>query len=362
MSKKDKDVTSLKYNKEQGMVLAIMISEIRRRSAKLNKAKRYQDLPKSEKSFVQTYTVLKGIKKFGKKALDASLKEMQQLHERVAFEPISIKNMTPQERKRAMESLIFLVEKRNIENPDKKEIKARQCVNESTQRAYMSREEASSPASTIESVFITSAIDAKERREVATLDVPNAFIQTSLNYKTTDERIIMKVRGVIVDLLLMIDAETYGKHIVYKNGKKVIYLVVLKALYGMLHSALLFYNMFRSNLEKEGFVFNPYDPCVANKDIKGKQLTVLFHVDDVKVSSVRKQSVDDFIQWIDYKYGGSGKPISVTRGKKHDYLGMLLDFTEDGVVAVDMVYYVENMLEDFPIKFKHTETVVTPSN
>ena len=93
------------------MVLAVMISEVRRRSAKLNKAKRYQDLPKSEKSFVQTYTVLKGIKKFGKKALDASLKETQQLHDRVAFEPISIKDMTPQERKRAMESLIFLVEK-----------------------------------------------------------------------------------------------------------------------------------------------------------------------------------------------------------------------------------------------------------
>ena len=111
----------------------------------------------------------------------------------------------------------------------------------------------------------------------------------------------------------------------------------------MLHSALLFYNMFRSNLEKEGFEFNPYDPCVVNKDIKGKQLTVLFHVNDVKVSSVREQSVDDFIQWIDYKYGGSGKPISVTRGKKHDYLRMLLDFTEDGVVAVDMVYYVDKI-------------------
>ena len=121
--------------------------------------------------------MLKDIKKFGKKALKASLKEMQQLHERVAFEPISIKNMTLQERKRAVESLIFLVEKRNIENPDKKELKARQCANGSTQRAYMSREEASSPASTIESVLIMTAIDAKERCKVATIDVPTAFIQ-----------------------------------------------------------------------------------------------------------------------------------------------------------------------------------------
>ena len=90
-------MTSLEYNKEQGMVLANMISEIRRRSTKFDKAKRYQDLPNPEKSFLQTYTLSKGIKKFGKKALDASLKEMQQLHNRVAFEPISVKDMTSKE-------------------------------------------------------------------------------------------------------------------------------------------------------------------------------------------------------------------------------------------------------------------------
>jgi len=33
-----------------------------------------------------------------------------------------------------------------------------------------------------------------------------------------------------------------------------------------------------------GFVLNPYDPCVANKGVvKGKQLTIVWHVDDLKV-------------------------------------------------------------------------------
>ena len=82
----------------------------------------------------------------------------------------------------------------------------------------------------------------------------------------------------------------------------------------------------------------------------------------MKVSSVRKKSVKDFIQWIDYRYRGSGKLIMVTQGKKHDYLGILLDFTEDGVVAVGMAYYVGNMLKAFPTKFKKTETAATPSN
>jgi hypothetical protein len=39
------------------------------------------------------------------------MKEMKQLHKRTMFEPILIEDMTPLERKRAMESLLFLVEK-----------------------------------------------------------------------------------------------------------------------------------------------------------------------------------------------------------------------------------------------------------
>ena len=32
-----------------------------------------------------------------------------------------------------------------------------------------------------------------------------------------------------------------------------------------------------------GFKVNPHDPCVANKDINGEQLTVVWYVDDLKV-------------------------------------------------------------------------------
>ena len=37
-------------------------------------------------------------------------------------------------------------------------------------------------------------------------------------------------------------------------------------------------------------------------------------------------------------------------GEKHDYLGMLVDFTEKGKVIIDMVKYVESMVEAFPVK------------
>ena len=34
----------------------------------------------------------------------------------------------------------------------------------------------------------------------------------------------------------------------------------------------------------EGFIINSYDPCVANKNIGGHQMTVTCYVDNLKIS------------------------------------------------------------------------------
>ena len=52
----------------------------------------------------------------------------------------------------------------------------------------------------------------------------------------------------------------------------------------MLVASLLWYKKFTEDLKGAGFVFNPYDPCVANKMYNGRQLTTAIHVDDNKVS------------------------------------------------------------------------------
>jgi hypothetical protein len=47
---------------------------------------------------------------------------------------------------------------------------------------------------------------------------------------------------------------------------------------------LHFYKKLVDDLESDGFMLNPYDPCVANKVVDRKQMTVCWHVDDLKVS------------------------------------------------------------------------------
>ena len=62
-------------------------------------------------SFAQQCVLKKGLQKFGKKGTTASVKEINQLHHRNCFTPVGINEMTQQERKKAMEALMFLTEK-----------------------------------------------------------------------------------------------------------------------------------------------------------------------------------------------------------------------------------------------------------
>ena len=89
-----------------------------------------------------------------------------------------------------------------------------------------------------------------------------------------------------------------------------------KALYGMLKSALLFYKKLLTDLVAKGFTVNPYNPCVVTKTIKEKQVTICWHVDDLKISHRSKAEVTKVEHWLRNIYGN----ISVSRGNKHTYL------------------------------------------
>jgi hypothetical protein len=66
---------------------------------------------------------------------------------------------------------------------------------------------------------------------------------------------------------------------------------------------------FRKDLEDVGFIFNPYGPCVANKKFQGSQQTILFYVDDLKLSHKMKSVNDQFEKWLNGKYGKHRKRL-----------------------------------------------------
>ena len=243
----------------------------------------------SKRSFAQTYSLKKGLKVFGQKGKEGAYKEMNQLHNRIVFELVRLQDITKEEIDKAMESLIFLAEKRDGT------IKGRMCANGSTQREYIPKEAASSPTVAKESVLITGVVEAKQRRDVMTLDIPNAFVQTEVPDED-GEKIIMKIRGSLVDILLEIDEEKYRDFVIYRGKEKLLYVKMLKALHGMLMASILYHKKFRKDIEAIGYVVNPYDICVANKIIDGKQHTLTWHADNVKARYVDPEANTEFAE------------------------------------------------------------------
>ena len=113
-------------------------------------------------------------------------------------------------------------------------------------------------------------------------------------------------------------------------------------------SALLWYELYISKLAVLGFELNPYDRCVANKILNGKQCTVC--VDDNKISHEDPAVVSNVIKKIESFFG----KMVVTRGREHDFLGAKLRFCNNRTVAISMVEQCKEAIAAFtePIQKK----------
>eukprot|EP00957_Ditylum_brightwellii_P210344 15364857-Ditylum_brightwellii.AAC.6 len=110
-------------------------------------------------------------------------------------------------------------------------------------KEIFSKEEVTSSTVSTEAVLLTSIIDAKKGQGEAKTDIPVTYLNTDM-----DNEVIMLMVKLAPEL------------------------------------ALLFYNKLVGYLQDIRFEDNPYDPCVANKKIKGKEMIICWHIDDLKIS------------------------------------------------------------------------------
>ena len=133
-----------------------------------------------------------------------------------------------------------------------------------------------------------------------------------------DDEIHVVFRITLAEMMVAADPELYRLFVSYETGKAVMYVWLQKELYGCHRSAMFFYENLVGDIEAYGFRINLYDLCVANKMIGGKQLTVCWDVDDLKISYVETNEVTKMIQWLESEYG----EMHGLCGKRHCYLGM----------------------------------------
>jgi hypothetical protein len=163
---------------------------------------------------------------------------------------------------------------------------------------------------------------------------------------------IIKLRCILVDMLADIAPNIYSLFVTNPKGHEKQLIVQYKnAIYSTMVASLLYYKKITKSVINCGFEFNPYDPCVANKMIEGSQMTIRFHVDNCKLSHANPKVMDNMIAWLKQECesifkDGSGKMVVSCR-KKHQYLGMNLDYTTSEQVKITMIDYVEEAFTAF---------------
>ena len=91
------------------------------------------------------------------------------------------------------------------------------------------------------------------------------------------------------------------------------YVYILRDIYGRIESALLWYKLYPETLEGMGSVINPYDQCVANKMINGKQCTIVWYINEKKLSHVYPNVVTKLLEEIKNLF----TELVISRGDEH---------------------------------------------
>jgi hypothetical protein len=116
------------------------------------------------------------------------------------------------------------------------------------------------------------------------------------------------------------------------------------ALYGCIQSAKLSYDNLTEFLRSIGFKHNGVDPCVMNKIINGKHMTLVLFVDDILILSERDADTERFIKQLRDKY----IEVSFCVDSNLSYLGMHVR-VEAGKTVLSMRSYVETMLKELSV-------------
>jgi heat shock protein HspQ len=188
-----------------------------------------------------------------------------------------------------------------------------------------------------------------DRRHVISLDIWSAYLNAKMTKDDPSKLVFMAIAPMIVGILVDIDP-TY-KAFLRPNGSIIV--EVEQALYGCIESAALWYKELNAFLGSIGFTPNPYEKCILNKKHPDGQTTIALYVNDLLITSTRQTQAEAVVDALRDKY----KELKVTTGTVHNYLGVVLDFSDPPYVSINQV----GMIEDIMRKARESRTLKIPT-
>jgi hypothetical protein len=176
----------------------------------------------------------------------------------------------------------------------------------------------SSPTVSKFTINTICVVTAKDGRGPATADVKGAYLEGFLKEKIP-MKLVREISGILVELY-----PQYGEYL--DEGKIVVNLI--RALYGCVESALIWYEVISTFLTSLGI----HDECLFFKGSGKDSMFIAVYVDDLFISAAHKALIDT----LESHLKGRSKDITINRGKHHEYLGAHLDFSISGQVTMTM--------------------------
>jgi hypothetical protein len=306
----------------------------------------YSDDPYTD--YLLNISVKNAIAKHGANAEASILSELAQLHGTTNFRPtwkgVHFKDLTPEQRSGIIRSFMFLKEK-YLPNGSFDKLKSRLVGGGNDQQKSLFEDSSiTSPTISTTSAFLLANIAASEKRFVATIDVPGAYLNSEL-----PQPVFMKLDRIMTDYLIRLDPafQQYRR----TDGSSIVRLT--RALYGLVQSARLWYENVKNKLLINGFIQNPHDMCVFNKHYRGSQITVGVHVDDFIITCKDYAGLIHVKDILTKHYG----KIQFKTGKIISYLGMEMDFTNSGKVKISQHGCINDLLNSYHV----TGSATTPA-
>jgi hypothetical protein len=280
--------------------------------------------------------------------LRATLVEMANMEKMEVFHYVNSKNL-----KReclVMSSKIFYVVKTKDGVFDK--IKAR-IVLRGDMQPIGSYGEVKSPTADKSSLFMLCALNKVIKGKLYSVDVPAAFLFAKLQ-----EDIHMRLPKEITAILL--DARPDLKKMVDTHGR--ITVKLLKSLYGLKQAPLNWYHHLVTVLEEADFIGCITDRCVFFRRDTHGVTHLLFHVDDLFISSNSAVHMTKLRASLHLAFGEMK-----WEADDFTFLGMHFHTKSDYSVDVDMVAYTNDIVSKhwtpaIGEEFKKTRGIINPSS
>ena len=170
---------------------------------------------------------------------------------------------------------------------------------------------------------------------ILSADIVGAYLNAFM-----ERTVYMKFNKFESKLLCELDSNLI-KYINKEDG--CIYVKLIKALYGCVESAKLFYNLLKKTLLDFGFNLHPLDECVFYfENSKKKYINIGIHVDDLLITSNDNTLLTIFKNFLLKKF----YDVKFTDGTTHNYLGININL-HDNYYELYMTSNLQKIINDY---------------